>query len=173
MKMQQRTLASMSLSPYQEKWIPHRWFAYCYLVTLWKGSKNPSQLVSVFLIFHYVIIIYSAGIMQISGPARVHSRHAHHHLRCDQTRPRIPQCQLVEVIVCWVDSVVTLEDFCVALFLCLLPNCFLHTKWRRLVGVHNLNMHCYCWEFGTYIYHLLLEIGKKWTYDCVFLFYFI
>ena len=61
-----------------------------------------------------------AGVVQISGSPGVGSGHAHHHLRCDQTRPWNSDSQFAAVTSSRRDAIkltaIPLEDSCVALF---------------------------------------------------------
>lgn len=52
---------------------------------------------------------------------------------------------------------------------------FLHKVWRRIVGLCNMNMHCYCQEVSTDIHLLLIDmrVGKKYMYDWILKFVFI
>ena len=112
------------------------------------------------------------GVMQIPLSPRVYSGYAHHHLRCDQTCSWNPQSQFAQVTTSWKVEiqlkVVSLENFCVALFsqVSVLskklklwvwwPNFFAQGKRETHWSTQSDRALFYCWESGTCIKCLLL-----------------
>lgn len=88
--MQQKTLASTSLSPYLGKWSLRRYMLYI-------NKSFFLLLCSCVQSFTFSYLTVPAGVVQISGSPRVSSGYAHHHLRCDQTRSWNPQSQFAGV----------------------------------------------------------------------------